>query len=169
VSEAGPQPPSTPAEVAAGLRAQALGLAETLARAGRPGNADPALGAMMEIGFAGVTVSVFATNSGDGSLYVSTGGGVIGGGAHEAVRAAARAFVAAVGRVAARMAPSRGDPPEAGQLVIHAVTPGGLRETRGPLAEYVEGANPMANLFALGNAVFTQLRLVSERMGPPKG
>src|SRR5437762_2717340 len=36
VEDAGPK---TPVEIAAGLRAQALGLAETLARAGRPGNA----------------------------------------------------------------------------------------------------------------------------------
>jgi hypothetical protein len=163
-----PPNPQTPAEVAAGLRAQALGMADVMARAGRPAGADPAIAAMLEIAFAGTIVSVFATNTGDGSLYVSSGGGVIGGAAHEAVRNAARAFVAAVGRSVSRMDPGQGEPPETGSVVIHALTPAGLRETRGPLPDFVEGRHPHASLFALGNGVFTQLRIVSERMGPPK-
>jgi len=60
-----------------------------------------------------------------------------------------------------------GEPPETGSVAIHALTPAGLYETRGPLADFVEGRHPLAPLFALGNGVFTQLRLVSEQMGPP--
>jgi hypothetical protein len=47
-------------------------------------------GALMEMRMSGVTVSLAAVADGTTSLYFSNGGGIIGGGEHESVRAANR-------------------------------------------------------------------------------
>lgn len=48
--------------------------------------------ALMEMAVSSATVTLVAVADGATSLYVSTGGGVIGGGHHETVRAAYRKF-----------------------------------------------------------------------------
>jgi hypothetical protein len=156
-------PHASPAEVAAGLRAQALTIAPFLTEAHPELGAQPAVGAMLELGLEKAVVSLFASAVGDASLYFSTGGGVIGGVGHERVRDAARRFVAAVGREAAQLRHGVGAPPAEGELVVHAMTPTGLREVRGAMGEFERGAHPLSALFALGNALITEMRLASER------
>jgi hypothetical protein len=52
-----------------------------------------AYGVVMDVGQVEAIVTVTSFTSGDASIYVSTGGGMLGGVAHETVRTAAGAFV----------------------------------------------------------------------------
>ena len=92
-----PQEPSArPASpnVFADLRNKALRL--TRAELGLPAGRVPTepFGVLMEMGYENGSATVVALGEGSASIYLSTGGGSIGGGGHDPVRKAALAMVA---------------------------------------------------------------------------
>src|SRR5436309_11113376 len=72
-------------------------------------------GAVMDMAFPGGVASLVSLEDGTTSLYTSTGGGVIGGGAHESVVKATQASLDAVAVYAPQFSPTDSDDlPEAG-------------------------------------------------------
>ena len=116
--------------------------------------------AMMEIGLETGVATFVAIADGTVSMYTSTGGGVIGGGGHAAVREAARRFRRAMTDSRHLLQSSPEFPlPEAGTVRFHARTVDG-----GWTAQATEQAlrtrnHPLAELYAAGQDLVTELRL----------
>lgn len=119
--------------------------------------------AVMDITFPDAVASLVTASTGDASLYFSTGGGVIGGVGHEAVRTAAIAFVRAAGRDAALLAPTTDlGHPSPGHVRFLARRADGVHAATATEEELQSGINPLSRMYMAGQEVITQLRLVTE-------
>src|SRR5438477_510877 len=88
----------------------------------------PLWGAVMDMAFPGGVATLVSLEDGTTSLYTSTGGGVIGGGAHESVVEATHAFLDAVAVYAPQFSPiDTDDLPESGHVRFHALCFDGRR------------------------------------------
>jgi hypothetical protein len=143
------------ADVYRGLREQVLGLAGDPTFA--PGDGPAAV--LMETGFPGAAVSLAAIADGTTSLYFSNGGGVIGAGAHEPVRAAASRFLAAAAGAADGLRPAGAFPlPEPGRVRFYLVAADGIRAAEAAEEELGSHRHPLSPLFHLGHAVISAIR-----------
>lgn len=87
---------------------------------------DEPYGALMEIGLSSIVTLVCFAN-GDASLYYQSGGGMTGGGGHEAVRKTAQQFVGLAQKALSQMSPADGQPlPEPEGVRFYALTPKGI-------------------------------------------
>jgi hypothetical protein len=119
---------------------------------------------LMEMGLDTGTASLVAVADGTTSLYLSTGGGVIGGGEHQAVRRVSEAFLDTAEAHLDRLQPiSEAPPPQTGAIRFHALTFDSLRSAEVEEGELVDGQSELASLFYAGNEVLTQLRLIDQR------
>jgi hypothetical protein len=119
-----------------------------------------ALVALMELGRPDATATILAVADGSVSMYLSTGGGVIGAGEHAAVRGVAARFrtVAAESRGLLR----RTDDfplPEPGQVRFQVRTLEGAYSGVAPEAALQSGRHPLAPLYAAGQDLLTEIRL----------
>lgn len=146
-----------------GLRSQALATtAEELGLTPAPG---APYGAMMEFPLGGATVTLVAYETGDASLYFSTGGGVIGGIGHERIREAAREFVAEAGRHRSAFAPASEppSPPTGRQMQFVVLTPEGPAVASASESAIVVGSPPLSDVARAGQAVVNELWLLAEQ------
>ena len=147
-----------------GLRNQAL--ASTAADAGwksRPPERR-VYGALLDWGLDSATATVFALDDGTASLYLSSGGGIIGGGSHYSVRDAARAFVGSFEPFLDDMEPDAdGATPPGGTTDLRALTLAGRLRVRGPTGAFGRRQHPMSEAFDAGQALIAQLRQVAEK------
>ena len=128
-----------------------------------PGANEPYV-AVMDIAYPNAVVSLVTASTGDASLYFSTGGGVIGGVGHETVRRAAIAFVQATGSQPTLLKDTTDQShPPAGHVRFLARTANGLRSGTAREDELRAGTHPLSPLYAKGQDVITQLRLVTEK------
>ena len=121
-------------------------------------------GVAIDIGFDEATAAtVISLKDGTTSLYTTTGGGILGGGDHEAVATASRGLVAAAaGHVVDVVRRDDTDLPGSGNVTIW-LRIGDDRFARTvPEAELMSGESPLASLYATGHEVITQLRLLDD-------
>jgi hypothetical protein len=120
----------------------------------------------METGYGPVTATLFALADGTTSLYLSNGGGVIGGHGHGSVRAANASFIDQANHSLEHLKPSASFPiPEPAHTVFYVLTDAGIL-TGGALENDLgNGGHPLSPLFHAGHKVITQLRLISEADG----
>ena len=119
--------------------------------------------AVMELGIERAVASIVAVADGSVSMYLSTGGGVIGAGAHEAVRSEARRFRTV-------MADSRGllqhttefPLPAQGEVRFHARIGDDRFTGAVPESALRGGRHPLSPLYAAGQDLLTEIRLASE-------
>ena len=124
----------------------------------------PALGVLMETGYAGAVATLVAMINGSASLYFSSGGGVIGGEKLETVRIAARRFTQFGGIHLPEMLRCTEFPmPEVGQTVFYVLTPNGVFTQGAPAQELGAGGHSFSPLFHAGQYVIGQLRAASEK------
>ena len=164
------QPHANPFEA---LRRQALNATPELARFDPATSGRSVYGALLDWGLDSGLATLVALDDGTASLYLSTGGGVIGGGFHGAVSEAAKRFVLSFEPLLESMAPDAiGEPPSAGESHLRALTTRG-RLVAGGLTEELAGEqHPMSAPFRAAQALITELRTVSQREpggaeGPP--
>ena len=120
-------------------------------------------GLIMERGHAAGPISLVVVADGTTSLYLPTGGGVLGAGEQRTVRAASRAFLEiaeAVFDVFSRE--SDHSFPAPGEFSVHALCHGGARMMKTPEQAAMQGVGPLSALFFAGDAVLTQIRLVAQ-------
>lgn len=121
-------------------------------------------GVLMELGYPQAVATVVALRDGNASIYMSSGGGTIGGAGHEAVRAAAlHANDVAETQVAA-MLPTEDFPgPAVGEVAFYVLTTEGVftRKTREGLLQ--NGHDLLSPLYMAGQGVVTQFRLIQEK------
>jgi hypothetical protein len=121
-------------------------------------------GAMMEMRVGKAVVSLVAVAEGSTSLYFSTGGGVIGGGEHESVRAASRKLLAFVETGLDLFVPIERPLEVMEKTVTFAVlTYDGLRGARDHEQKVQDRKSPLWPAFYLGQDVITALRLTTEK------
>ena len=151
-------------DVYSGLRSQLLELDPAEVGFERSGRV---WGGMLELGFPEGTATVVALVDGTTSLYTSSGGGVIGGQAHDNVRFANGEFLAALEASLDHLSP---DPdaalPAPGEVTLRALTwEGRLAGTARGEEELGQGRHPLSDAFFRGHDVITQMRVISEDQG----
>ena len=110
------------------------------------------------------TATVLSTSTGAASLYTTSTFGIIGGEGHETVRTAATNFVRAADRFLDASTPATEYPyPTADRVRFYFLTFDGVRVIDTDMPSIMSGASKYAELFGLGQAVLTELRLISEK------
>jgi hypothetical protein len=147
------------AEVYAGLRRQVIDL-----RADQLGGEFaqvPILALLMENGYEQAVATLVAVADGTTSLYFSTGGGIIGAGAHESVAQANGRWLETGAAFLEQLEPVA-DPqlPAAGQTQFVAVTNDGLRAAVVPEQDLRRNRHALSPLFYAAQDVIAQVRLI---------
>ena len=147
------------AEVYAGLRWQVIHLqADQLD--GELTQA-PILALLMETGYEKAVATLVAVADGTISLYFSTGGGIIGAGAHESVVQASHRWLEAGAAFLEQLEPVADPPlPAAGQTQFVAVTSDGLRAAVASEEDLGRNRHALSPLFYAAQDVIAQVRLV---------
>ena len=125
-------------------------------------------GALMETAYPNGVATLVALADGTTSLYTSTGGGVIGGGEHQAVATETRGFLVELARHLDQLAPDENDElPVVGDVTIRALTYSGRLSVEAPQDELSSRNHPLARLFYAGHRVITALRHIDEARESP--
>ncbi len=133
---------------------------ETLGVANDLGLDDPYV-VLMEMGMPGTVVTLACFADGDAAVYYQTGGGMIGGRAHETVRQAAKGFIAQIKPLVVGMS-KMADPPPPGpdRVRFSALTPEGTFTAETDREALGEPGNALSALFYSGQEVVSKMREV---------
>lgn len=146
-----------------GLRGQILDLDPADAGLDRISAGRRVWGALMETGYPAASATLVALADGTTSLYLSTGGGIIGGGTHAQVAASARSFLSAVEDHLSLLTPDTDSAvPVAGRVIVRAMTYAGRYRAEAPEDELGHGRHPLSAVFYAGHAVLTELRTIDQ-------
>jgi len=160
----GGRPPEN--EVFLGLRSRALNV--TAAALGLESDRQaPIYGVIMETGYPEAVATLVCLGDGTVSLYLSTGGGVIGGGQHESVREAgfemlsitnryAQEFISACTPVSTFGLPGTGD------VFFYLLANGAVHRTKCREDALAAQSDPFSALFNNCHAVLSEVRKVEE-------
>lgn len=121
-------------------------------------------GVVMETGFLEGSFTLVALSDGSASIYLSSGGGSIGGAGHETIRKAAQAMVALAAKFQSHAKATKDFPlPKAGQTIFYLLTDAGVFTAGAPDEELGEKRHGWSPLFHAGHEVITQYRSIEER------
>jgi hypothetical protein len=123
-------------------------------------------GALMELGYPGAVATLVAFADGSTSLYISTGGGMIGAGQDKEVREEGDRFLAVAEQHIADFEPAENEtpPPQRGQVRFYVRTFQSTLTAQVEETLLMEGQHRLSPVFVAGHAVITQMRLMSERL-----
>jgi hypothetical protein len=117
----------------------------------------------METGYHEGTATLIALGDGTTSLYLSTGGGVVGGHAHQDVRQANAEFVETANRFRRHLEPTDSFPLAAkGYTIFYVLTDSGVLTGGGREEDLGLERDTLSPLFHAGHRVIAQLRSLSE-------
>jgi hypothetical protein len=131
---------------------------------GLPASPAP-VAALMDIGADGYTITTVAFEDGTASIYLSNGGGFIGGGQrHETIKNAALDMLKAAERTSKAMTPVKSHPlPDAGHTSFFVVTDSGVYSASAATKDIESGPqHPLHALYAAGQNIITQYRLTQQ-------
>jgi len=150
-----------------GLRGEALRFSPSDLGIHLPDDNLSAYGVVMDIGMGNNTATVTSFSSGDASLYLSTGGGVIGGIGHDAVRQAARAWVKTAQEHLSLFAPTTSFPhPADGHVRFFVLTNRGALTADVSEERLKDGSDEqLLPMWGAGQNVITAIRLSTHQ--PP--
>jgi hypothetical protein len=122
----------------------------------------------MDIGFPEGWATIVGFADGNASLYLSGGGGIIGGVGHEPVRRAATAMAKVADQYIGQTKAANSTPlPVAGDVTFYVLTTNGIRSATAHEEDLGEQRHVLSPLFYAGQELITQLRLVSEKKEAP--
>jgi predicted Abi (CAAX) family protease len=120
-------------------------------------------GVIMDWGMDGATVTTVAYQTGDASLYLSTGGGVIGGGQHQNVSTASKQFVSLAQTFIDKAKKTTTTPlPLADEVKFYLLTNKGIYVGQDEMKNFENSSSAWLKLFEEGNKVLTELRITTE-------
>jgi len=152
-----------PAEIYLDLRSRALRLDPAEAGIEPSDSHARVFGVVMDTGHPEGWWTLLALADGTTSLYLSSGGGTIGGGEHEQVAGASLRLVRMAEAAFDQMTVSdEEDLPQRGEVIIHALGFAGSRAARAPEDDLGHGRNEFSPVFHAAHDVITQLRLLDE-------
>jgi hypothetical protein len=155
--------PAEAADVYRGLRQMVLDLEPGAVGLADDPNSSAVWGALMDMGVAGGSATLVALADGTTSLYLSSGGGMIGAGGHAAVADATRAFLASLQEHLTEL--RRTDDvtvPREGRIAFLALTHKGRMRAEADEDDLGYGRHPLALTFRAAHDVLTELRLIDE-------
>jgi len=121
-------------------------------------------GVIMDWEMGGATASTVAYQTGDASLYLSSGGGVIGGGQHQNVNSAAKQFVSLAQTFLDKTNKTETTPlPSTDEVKFYLLTNKGIFAGREQMKNFENNSSTWLKLFEEGNNVLTELRKTSEK------
>jgi len=165
-SETAPPPPpkKDPEKAGQELRLQALTTPAAKIHKAPTDQFPLVYGVLMDWPTGPAIATVFAGSSGVASLYTNTNFNVIGGEAHESVRLAAVKMVLVANRHFAAATPTQEFPyPAPGHVRFYLLTYDGVRVLDVEQSELKDGTSKYGELFDLGQAVMSELRMVYEK------
>ena len=121
-------------------------------------------GAAIEMAYLNGTATVVGLADGTTSMYTSTGGGVIGGGAHESVAQATSEWLALT-ETMLDLFPVDSDTglPPTNYVTVRAFTYEGHRAVTAPEDDLGHGRHAASPLFLAAHRVISELRLIDEQ------
>jgi len=147
------------ADVFSGLRSQVFTL--KLKDLGLPEKQPIAV--LMETGFQEAIVSLVVIADGSTSLYFSNGGGIIGAGEHDSVRAFSKNFLADVSAVADSWEIVKEAPlPKQGQVRFHLISSKGIQSIEATEQDLGHNRHRLSPEFHAGHAVIAMVREYSD-------
>jgi len=149
------------ADVYNDLRLQVLKLKP--ADVGISPNSQEPLAVLMETGYPEAVVTLVCVADGSASLYFSNGGGIIGGGPHETVNRAARAFVASAKAFRDAFKPTTEYPlPGTDHVRFYLITASGVLAAPQAVEDDLGNMRePLSPLFHQGHGVIAALREIA--------
>lgn len=121
-------------------------------------------GVVMDWEMNGATASTIAFQTGDASLYLSSGGGVIGGVTNLSVKSAAENFVKKADSLFEKSTKAENNAlPETNSVYFYFLTNNGIYVAREKMENLENNSSEWISLFEQGNRVLTELRKSSEK------
>lgn len=121
---------------------------------------DSVWGALVEIGLNSGCVTLVSLADGTTSMYTSTGGGVIGAGAHKGPAAASRHLLIELQAHLDQLPDAEACPlPGLDGVAFVALTLGGIRRIESNTARLSDPTEPLHGLWLAANKVITEIRL----------
>jgi hypothetical protein len=121
-------------------------------------------GVVMETGFPEGYFTLVALSDGSASIYLSSGGGSIGGGAHETIRKASQAMVTLGAKFQPQATATKEfPPPKDGQTVFYLLTDAGVFTASAPEQDLGEERHAWSPLFQAGHEVIGRYRIIEGR------
>jgi hypothetical protein len=145
------------------LRDYAAMVTPTAAADPAAGDRPQVVGVMMEFTVPSAICLVFGLRDGNASIYLSTGGGFIGGQNRPQINTAAKNLVAAAAPFADKFPPAEEHPfPAAGRVRFSLLTTAGVRAADADEAELRDGRGELLPLFAGAHAILTGYRTMNQ-------
>ena len=122
-------------------------------------------GIVMDWGMSGAVATTVSYQTGDASLYLSSGGGVIGGGQHQNVNSAAKLFVnLAQTYLDKSVKTETTDLPTEDKVKFYLLTNNGVFVGQEQMKNFENKSSQWLELFEEGNKVLIELRLTTEKI-----
>jgi hypothetical protein len=119
-------------------------------------------GVIMDWGMGSATATTVSYQTGDASLYLSSGGGVIGGGQHPTVNSAAKQFVSLAQTFLDRTIKTETTAlPTTDQVKFYLLTNKGIHVGEEQLKNFENRSSEWLPLFEEGNKVIAELRITT--------
>jgi hypothetical protein len=151
---------------AASFDLRMLALKGTRTEFGLSATTSPTLpwGVVMETGFPEGYYTLVAFSDGNASIYLSSGGGSIGGGFHETINKAARAMVTLAAKFQPDATITKEFPtPKNGETIFYLLTDTGVFTASAPEDDLGEERHAWSPLFHAGHDVIAQYRMIVDR------
>lgn len=160
-----PVPSEKAMEVYLGLRNQALSSSSRKEEQPAGIGPDDPRAVLMDVNITTRTATIAAFADGTASIYISNGGGFIGGGQkYPSVHDAGQKLIAVAHKLQPAMQKTQQYPlPEKGEVIFYIVTGDGVYTVRALQSECTKRTHPLYELFAAGDDVITQYRLNSQK------
>jgi hypothetical protein len=150
-------------EVYTGLREQALSFGSVEIKAPPVVPEGQALGVMMDMGYDTAVVSILGLADGTTSIYISNGGGMIGMGENPDAAAVSKRWVEVAEAALPVLTEGGVDRlPEDGMIGFNVLTTGPRFSGGASESELAGGSHPLSPLYAAGQDVIGQIRIVDE-------
>jgi hypothetical protein len=153
-----------PAAMSRQLREQALRVTAADLNLEASGARPHVWGVLMELGYSEAVATLAAFADGSTSLYISSGGGMIGAGEHKPVRDEAEKFLMTVQEHIGEFTPTDETPtPSAGRVRFYVRTFASTLTAEADEKLLGNRLHKLSPVYIAGHAVLTQMRLISER------
>ena len=130
-----------------------------------PNTPTEAWGVVMDWPVSNGMATIVALSDGSASVYLSTGGGYIGGQGHERIKSAAQEMVAVASRLQPSMQAARGSfaLPGEGETTFYVMTDSGVFTATLADSDLHGHQHPLTQLFERGQQVITEYRQLNSR------
>jgi hypothetical protein len=117
-------------------------------------------GVVMDLGMDKGVATIVSFNTGEASLYLSTGGGILGGGKTENVSKAAKHFVGVAQKYLNKATKAETTPmPEKDSVKFYLLTTRGVYVGQDAVKNFEDNSSQWTEMFFEGNNVLTALRM----------